>query len=115
MSHFADESYTIYDERTHKSRKPHVCSACRETIPAGVKYTRLFTLFDGSAETVKRCERCQAIHVHLREKCRAADMWPDERLDCGIDYAEEWGPMPPEIERLAFALPKDRLETSPRL
>ena len=59
-------------------------------------------VFDRSAETVKRCLRCQAIHKHLRTVDRWGDTWPAERLDCGESYESEWGPVPDEIAKLAF-------------
>jgi len=93
MSHIVDETYAVYVEARHRARRPHVCGACHETIPVGVVYTRVFMLFDGRKETIKRCWRCQAIH---------------EYLACGEEYAAEWGvEPPPEIAALAFALPGD--------
>lgn len=39
------------------------------------------------------------------------DMWPDERLGCGLDYADEWGDdPPPEVQALAFASDAERGE-----
>ncbi len=105
MSHGIDEHYAVYDENRQRARKPHTCDACAETIPAGRRYYRVFVLFDGRAETVKRCARCQRIHEHLRELA-PGDLWPDERLACGETYEGEWGcEPPPEIAALAFALP----------
>lgn len=111
MSHYCDASYDVYREHAVKARKAHVCSACAETIPPHTSYWRVTWVFDGSADGVKRCNRCQAIHLHLRGKCRDADsdMWPDERLSCGLKYEDEWGDLPDEIEALAFALPTDSI------
>ena len=115
MSHSCDESYEVYNETERAARKSHICGACRETIRPGDRYTRLFTVFDGETETIKRCARCQALHVHLREKCqqpgeRSWDrLWPAEHLDCGEDYQENWGHAPPEsIQELAFLLPGEQ-------
>lgn len=108
MSYSADEQYTIYDEQFPRARKEHTCEACRETIPGGVRYARIFVLFDGEKKHYKRCLRCQAIHEHLRGLClEQGDMWPDERLNCGQAYEEEWGETPPEIAELAFLSPGD--------
>lgn len=111
MSHSCDEYYTLYNETSRRARKPHACDACRETIPPRAVYWRVFTVFDGDATLYVRCSRCQAIHLHLREKCAASgsDMWPDERLACGLKYEDEWGELPEEIEALAFALPGDSI------
>lgn len=112
MSRSCDERYVVYHERQVRARKAHACSACRETIPAGTAYVRVTWVFDGSADGVKRCNRCQAIHLHLRKKCAESDeddLWPDERLNCGLKYEDEWGDLPDEIEALAFALPTDTI------
>lgn len=102
MSHSVDETYEVYRERERKARKPHHCAACREPIPPGHRYFTIFILFDGAAETLKRCARCQAIHEHLRE-LSPGDMWPDERLNCGEEYEEHWGIAPPDaVAELAF-------------
>ncbi len=106
MSHCIDECYAIYNE-THitKSRKPHKCDACEETIPVGHHYWRVFILFDGEKQTVKRCMRYQEIHKHLRSLA-PGETWPAEKLDCGESYMDHWGKEPPEeVARLAFALP----------
>ena len=117
MSYYAEETYTIYEEPTLKARKEHTCDACKEPIRIGDTYTRVFLLYDGRKETIKRCTRCQAIHKHLRELSREhrdGEMWPRERLNCGQDYAEEWGgEPPPEIAALAFLLPGEPLPAPP--
>ncbi len=107
MSHSCDYAYEVYNESRTVARKAHRCDACGETIPSKAAYWRLFACGDGDVVSVKRCDRCQAIHVHLRAKCResGSDMWPDERLNCGLKYEDEWGDLPEEIEALAFALP----------
>lgn len=105
MSHAIEQCYGAYVELFPVARKPHRCHACHEQIGTGQKYARVQIVFEGSAETVKRCLRCQKIHEHLRELDRGA-LWPDERLDCGEEYTEHWGKEPPpEIAALAFALP----------
>ncbi len=105
MSHAVEEYYRVYGETPRRARKPHVCDACLETVPARGAYTAVFLVHpDGRTEALKRCSRCQTIHEHLRTLA-PADMWPDERLQCGMDYEEEWGPLPPEMVAAAFALP----------
>jgi hypothetical protein len=109
MSHSVDETYAVYDERHVRARKPHRCDACEETIERGHRYWRIGIVWDG-ARTVRRCERCQAMHQHLRTLCLGSydDMWPDERLRCGTDYRREWDRDPPaEIAALAFATPEE--------
>lgn len=105
MSHSVDETYSVYDERFPRARKEHVCEACRETIPGGARYARVGIVFGGNAYAVKRCLRCQGIHEHLR-RLDPGEMWPDEQLNCGLDYEDEWGKPPPiEVAELAFLLP----------
>jgi hypothetical protein len=107
MGHAVDETYAVYSETNRRARKEHQCDACDERIGPGVTYWYIATVFERRATAHKRCNRCQAIHVHLRGLCRYDEMWPDERLACGLKYEDEWGELPPEIEALAFALPGD--------
>lgn len=105
MSYEYDEVYAVYDECFPRARKPHTCAACKETIPAGHHYARVGIVDSEGANTVKRCMRCQRIHEHLRT-LDPGTTWPDERLNCGETYRDEWGDdPPPEIAALAFALP----------
>lgn len=102
MSHSVDEYYTIHENRRTLARKAHVCCACKEIIPAGDYYHRVFVVFDGQIDTFKRCLRCEAIHAHLIVKGQG-DAYPNEALDCGEEYEREWGSPPPdEIAKLAF-------------
>lgn len=112
MSHDIDEYYAVHRNKRVRARKPHACDACGDVIAAGHLYNRVFWVFDGRAETIARCLRCEAIHAHLRVKC-GWDMYPAERLDCGESYEDHWGDPPPaEIAALAFVGGKD-LQPSP--
>lgn len=114
MSHSIDEHYEVYDETSRRAAKEHVCAACSEPIAKGARYTDVRIVWDGEARTLRRCERCQAIHVHLRE-VGEGDTWPAEKLDCGEEYREHWGKEPPEsIAALAFWRPGDPLPESER-
>lgn len=113
MSHPIDDTYAVYDETEVRARKAHTCDACADEVPEGDRYMRIRIVFDGSAETVKRCLRCQRIHEHLRELARG-EMWPDERLACGLDYEDEWGPLPDNIAALAFVTGRDLQDGPPR-
>lgn len=106
MSYFVDDTYDIYNETLRKARKAHTCDACKETIAPGHRYTVIFILSDGTKRSLKRCARCQKIHEHLRHLDAYRETWPDERLNCGETYEDEWGKSPPDkIAALAFALP----------
>lgn len=103
MSHVIDDAYDVYTERARVARKEHSCDACAEMIRAGDLYHVVSIVFRGTARSVRRCVRCQQIHLHLRELA-PDDMWPNERLACGEEYREHWGSDPPEeIAALAFA------------
>jgi hypothetical protein len=105
VSHAIDDVYSVYREIQRTARIQHACEACRETISPGHTYWSVSWLFDSRAESTKRCERCQVIHLHLRKKGEG-EMWPAERLDCGEGYLDHWGQEPPdEVAALAFALP----------
>lgn len=97
---------------------PDRCAACHETIRVGDRYAYSFAVWQGQTYETRRCLRCQAIHLHLREKCRDerdAEEWPDDALNCGHDYLENWGhEPPPEIAALAFALP-DEMQAKAKL
>lgn len=106
MSHSSDAYYAVYCERPVKARKSHTCSACKDPIAPGHQYFRVSWIFEGKAEGIKRCARCQIIHDHLKDVAAPYDMWPAEKLNCGEEYREHWGVEPPEeIAALAFALP----------
>lgn len=108
MSHCVDERYAVYSETRRRAIKTHKCSACKETIQRGHTYHVIAIIFEG-VESLKRCERCQKIHLHLRG-LGDGDMWPDERLNCGEEYKEHWGrEPPPDIAALAFALPGETI------
>lgn len=86
-----------------KARKQHKCRACGETIPAGHRYERHSSLFDGQWYSCKRCLRCVAIFEHLQSRETGWDCGPDWELNCGHTYEEMHGEPPPEeIARLAF-------------
>ena len=104
MSYDCDEAYDVYRETWRTARVEHRCCACRETIAVGHRYCYVAVVFDREARSYKRCAKCQATHLHLRELCRkTGDMiWPDEQLSCGLKYEDEWGPLPDEIAAIAF-------------
>jgi hypothetical protein len=105
MSHEGDEACSVHREHTRTARRPHWCSACGDPISPGHRYVYLFVVWDGDTYQTRRCLRCQAIHVHLRERCRdeRPECYPADALDCGEDYRENWGEDPPvEIAALAF-------------
>lgn|GEM_PF-2111369 len=108
MSYYVEDYYEVYDEKTVRARVEHICDACTEKISIGHLYTRIGIIFEKVAETVKRCLRCQTIHVHIRGLDTGGDSWPDEKLSCGNTYKDHWGVDPPEeIQDLAFVTPDE--------
>lgn len=89
------EPYAVYDTTIRKARKSHKCSACETTISPGERYADIRTVFDGSVDTYKRCGRCELTHRFLREKGSDHELYPMERLNCGIPYEEEFEEQPP--------------------
>lgn len=109
MSVYADERYQVYQEHERRARKQHVCDACGDPILPRHRYFKISWVFDGRADSVKRCLGCQAVHLHLRKLGQKDDMWPSETLSCGEEYTEHWGKPPPEhIARLAFLSPEEK-------
>lgn len=106
MSYAVDSTYDVYLEKLRRARKEHFCDACDTKILRGHRYCYVSIVWDGSARSVRRCLRCQTLHKHLRT-LGGYDVWPDEELNCGLDYEEEWGDLPPEIAKLAFLTPEE--------
>lgn len=98
------ETYAVYSERAVRARKEHRCDACKRPIERGSIYIRVFMVWDCTAESIKRCPRCELMHLHLRSlDTDHCELWPAEKLDCGMRYEEEWGDLPDDVAWLAFA------------
>jgi len=100
------EPFEYFKEHWRKARIEHDCTICHQRIKPGHHYMDIRCRFDGESESVKRCDRCQAIYKHLQEKASAStdDLVVAFKLDCGETYKGEWGREPPdEIAALAFA------------
>jgi hypothetical protein len=117
------EPYSVYNEHQRRARKDHRCSACQAVvIRRGDLYKDIRTVFEGEAETIKRCARCEALYQHLKglgqrtvtradgSTYQVTHFVPAEKLDCGNSYQDEWErDPPPEIAALAFWLPGEPL------
>jgi len=106
MSHMFDEVYAVYDEIPRRARTTHRCNACRRRIERGDVYMSVHCCDGDGWETIRRCGACQLTHEHLRA-LDPGEMWPDERLSCGLDYVAEWEEQPPE-DVAALPLLSDR-------
>jgi hypothetical protein len=108
MSVAIDGVCDVWEINHRKARKEHKCDACQETIPVGHVYANQFSVFEGSAETIKRCMRCEMIYQHLCSIEEDPDFAPSPRLDCGHDYDEVHYRQPPEhVAKLAFMTPEE--------
>jgi hypothetical protein len=93
----------VQNTAIRQARKLHKCDACRTAIKPGERYRYVFTVYDGEADTTKRCLRCEAIYRHLCDINTDSDTGVDGALNCGHSYRDihECDP-PEEIARLAF-------------
>jgi hypothetical protein len=103
MSGPAEGYCHFYQSITRRAKKQHRCEACGLTIQYGERYQYVSYLYEGLFETVKRCGRCETIFRHLQTLIDT-DQVVMERLDCGLDYEEEWeAPPPVELQAAIFA------------
>jgi hypothetical protein len=108
MSVAVEGTCDVWEINHRKARKQHECAACHETIPIGHVYANHFSVFEGTAETVKRCMRCELIYQHLCSIEEDPDFSPAQRLDCGHSYEENWCRPPPDhVAKLAFMTPEE--------
>lgn len=104
-----DGANEVENHEHRVARKEHKCSACRETIRPGDLYSYNFFVLEGSNSTVKRCLRCETIYSEISKRLDG-DSVPDERLQCGHSWEENFNEPPPdEIARLAF-MTKDEIQ-----
>ena len=111
MSFEPDEYCEVFEVSHRKARKHHKCSACDGPIRPGDRYVNVFTVFQGDAETIKRCLRCDAIFCAIEQRLGSkGEMYqqPMQNLDCGHTWQENFGEEPPEtIAALAFMTPDE--------
>ncbi len=58
---YIDEPSDVWSETTVRARKPHRCFECDRTIPAGVRYVRFGSLFDGHWDTFRMHYECRVL------------------------------------------------------
>lgn len=104
------EPVAYYRETPRTARKQHECCACEIPILPGHRYWVIASCWDGRVHSWKRCARCQLIHEQLRPLCRENDEWPDEELNCGHTFEQNYDRPPPAwMAALAFWQPGDPL------
>jgi hypothetical protein len=102
-----EEPFDVYRDGIRRARVAHKCSACGETIRRGDQYHYTFTVFEGSAETIKRCARCELMYRVL-VPIQSDDMACDPELKCGHTWEDNFRePPPPEVAALAFLTPDE--------
>ncbi len=55
------ERPTAYSVRTHVARIQHSCSECGGWIKPSERYTSVWGVWEGEAQSIKRCPDCQAV------------------------------------------------------
>ena len=107
MSQECDDPADVYRSVTRRARQSHRCGACRLLVAPGERYQETVVIYKGGVSRFKRCGRCEIVFRHLVtccDKVSDGDLWPDERLNCGRSYQDEWGEEPPEtISAVLFA------------
>lgn len=58
---------SVFDESTPTARKEHRCSECGGVIAKGVKYKRVFGVWDGCADSFKICPACDELRERIVE------------------------------------------------
>lgn len=63
-------SYTLFEDRVRKARKPHRCIWCPELIAKGETYHDERSVYDGNIQRHRWHPECQtAAHKFFRESC----------------------------------------------
>ena len=86
-------SYTLISERAHNAMKRYRCIWCSESILAGARYVREFSIFDGDVQ--KHCwhpECKDAAHTLFQEEGEDEFApWENERpLSAGEQEFKSW-------------------------
>ncbi len=93
-----------------RARKEHRCYACKETIRIGHRYHATLEKWEGGLVRFRHCARCYAICEALWD---AGAHVIDFELNCGEEWAENFGPVPDEVARLAFLTPDEAQALAP--
>ncbi len=56
-----DDYCQVWNKTYPRARKEHSCNSCRTTIQPGEQYLRLFSVYDGYADTDKACMVCATL------------------------------------------------------
>ena len=56
-----DDYCQVWNKTYPRARKQHVCNSCRTAIQPGEQYLRLFSVYDGNADTDKACMVCATL------------------------------------------------------
>ena len=89
------EPAAVYDQKTHRARKPYTCGECGTTIQPGDLYHRHAGVWDGEWSVHRLCDPCQnLLEAHNAE-------WDPPEWGCLHDSLTEWiaWSMPPASKR----------------
>ncbi len=56
-----DDYCQVWNKTYPRAKKQHVCNSCRTTIQPGEQYLRIFSVYDGNADTDKACMVCATL------------------------------------------------------
>ncbi len=91
------------------ARQPHTCYACDEQIQPGHKYHLTEMLWEGEWSRYRHCARCNAMFDAIHSANRQngiTDVAIDLQLNCGEDWADNFGTLPDDVAALAFLTPE---------
>jgi hypothetical protein len=75
LGDYDGDSPKVFNSTHVRSRKPHQCFECKETIPAGAMCERVSGLWpDSGWETYRFCEACSEIGLEFSENGRSFGM-----------------------------------------
>lgn len=86
------EPCEVWQEAIQRAKKPHQCDTCGRPIPAGIRYAKVFMVFEGEPGTEKACLPCWRAggvfaEAHEGMRCTPASL-VDMLLSC-IDENDE--------------------------
>lgn len=71
-----------------RARVPHACCECRREIAPGETYLRMFSVYDGHADTYKVCGHCRVAYAWLGRNCGGYIL--EEAIEELREHAEEY-------------------------
>jgi len=82
---YGDEVFTIFNLKTQKARKTHVCQDCGGEIKPKELYDYWAGLYDGKWESGKTCKVCRQIRTDLQCAPYGINALKDYLIGCEWD------------------------------